>query len=324
MTMRKNFQKLSQALRRSRSIVITTHVNPDADAITAELAMAQVLKAWGKKVAVVNHGSFPGRLCFIPGTAIVKKFLPLKKWGHDALLILDCGALGRIGDVAALAGPEVTVINLDHHLTNDLFGHVNVVRATASSTTEVIYDWFKWERIPLDQKLARWVYLGMMTDTGSFRYENTSAHTHEVAADLMRFDLPVAKLYREAYEAIPKTDVCRFFQVICQAQYYFDGRVAEVRLTQKTVRQFSGKFDLRDNIFRELRTIRGIEAICILTEEGPRKTKVNFRSTGKIDVARIAATFGGGGHRCASGCSLGQPLPTAGVTVRRIVKKNLN
>ena len=300
-----------KAIKKYRSFLVCAHVNPDPDALSSQLALAMYLQSQGKKVYTINEQRPPVQFKFMPGFEMLKT-IPKKKIAFDAALIVDCGDLNRIGKVKKLIGKDHLIINIDHHITNDKFGDLNWIEPKASSTAEMLYDLLTKAGCKFTDSICKLLYLGIMTDTGSFRYDSTTPHAHHVAAQLMKSGFSVSELYRRVYERITLSDVKMFTKVINQFEIFHNGRAVCLTLHKDTLRKFSTEFDLRDKIFSFLRAIRGVEAIVVFSEQGQGKTRVNLRSQGnRVDVAKLAQYFGGGGHRKASGCVIDAPLPIA-------------
>ena len=304
-------EKVLRALRTHKTFLISTHVNPDPDALGSELGMAIYLRALGKNVRIVNEEPAPERLAFLPQARQVKGYAHSRPIACDAAIILDCGELGRIGKVQKLISSETFVINIDHHVTNDFFGDLNLVEPKASSTAEVLYALFREAGHALTKDLAFNLYVGLMTDTGSFRFENTTARTHAICADLMRFGFSITDIYRKVYASIPYKDLKEFTKLISRFDVLYDGRVVCIELSRKILSRFSEQFDLRDTIFQFLRAMRGVDVFVIFTEVGPKKTRINLRSSNNFDVAKLASDFQGGGHKRASGCTIDKGIKEA-------------
>jgi len=319
----KTTAKFLTAVKKHKTFLLTAHVNPDPDAICSELAMARLLKKLGRKAVIVNDDPLPDRFKFLPGAAAIKHFNRSGKIQFDAVIILDSGDVKRIGRVARMLTPGKTLINIDHHVTSHFFGDLNIVEPEVSSTAEMIFGLYKFSGVALDKTVAELLYAGIMTDTGSFRYDNTSAHTHQVAAELLTFGISPAFLYKQVYETVPRLDFQYFTRIVSRFEFLAGGKIICLSLPQRIFSRFSAEFDLRDKIFRELRTIRGVEVVFILTEAGRKATKVNLRSHGHVDVSRIAALFGGGGHRKASGCQLSCSMRQAKQKIYREVLKSI-
>ena len=310
-----SYKKVIDIIRRHQKFLLTTHHNPDADAVSSVLAMASFLKSLGKKVYALNEDACPQWLKFLPGASIFKKASDLKSVDYEVAIVLDCGDLKRIGGVKKLIQEGKTIINIDHHVTNDKFGDVNVIQTKASSTCEMVFDLLQEAKHPLNKNLAILLYAGIMTDTGSFRYENTSAHSHAVVEELMAFKISAADMYARLYVGIPVGDMKLFTDVIHKAQLLDDNRVYCVSLPKKVVDSFSKSFDLKEKLFTFLRSMEGIEVVVILTELNSKEVRINLRSQKEFDVASLAQQFDGGGHKKAAGCKIFGTLSFAQKTI---------
>ncbi len=298
-----NQEQIIRTIKKNKSFLISTHINPDPDALASELALAMYLMGQHKKVHVINEEDPPSRFMFFPGAHLFKKYPKNGKLPFDVAIILDCGDLNRVGRVQNLIGKDSLIINIDHHITNDFFGNLNLVRPKASSTTELLYDVLSHAKCKMTKSMAMLLYIGIMTDTGSFRYDSTTNHTHEVAGELMKFNFSVSDLYRKIYERISMKDLKMFTHLINKFETMHKGRVVCITLKKNILKKFSEEFDIRDKIFSFLRAIKGVELIIVYSEFQQGKTRVNLRSQGnRVNVAKLACYFGGGGHRKASGC----------------------
>ncbi|MCX5681240.1 MAG: bifunctional oligoribonuclease/PAP phosphatase NrnA [Candidatus Omnitrophica bacterium] len=298
-----NHKRVHDLIKKSKRILISAHVNPDLDAICSELAMFQYLRSLKKEVFVIHEKPVALMYHFLAGIKQIKGSVPCRL-DYDLLIVLDCGELNRIGEVQKILLKGKPIINIDHHLTNQYFGSVNIVCPNTSSTAEVIFEMFKAWKVKITKKMAQYLYVGILTDTGSFRYQNTTPRTHEVVAELLRAGFSQSCFYRLAYEDIEIKGFEALLRAVNGAKYFKGGRVVCVFLSRKIQREIAEKFDLKDKIFYILRMIRNVEVIIIFSEVAPSKTRINFRSTGMINVAAIAEFYHGGGHRAASGCVL--------------------
>jgi phosphoesterase RecJ-like protein len=238
--------------------------------------------------------------------------------------VLDCGDLDRIGKVRGLVKNGVKVVNIDHHVTNVRFGDVNLVLPNYSSSCEIVYELLKQARCALTVDMATLLYLGILTDTGSFGFDCTRPHTHQVVADLLKFEIPVSDLYRQVYETMPNRDLKSFFDLLHRMELFFDERVACLVIKRKDADLFSGEFDLRDKIFSFFRSVKGLEVIFIISEtEENNRVRVNFRSRDGFNVAKLAERYGGGGHKKASGCSMDMNVARARKAILAAIRKGL-
>ncbi|MBN1870722.1 MAG: bifunctional oligoribonuclease/PAP phosphatase NrnA [Candidatus Omnitrophica bacterium] len=318
-----SMKRIIQIIKKNKKFLISTHVNPDPDALCSELALAIYLKSLGKTVTIVNHEPVHSRFHFLPRARSIKSYDQNKRVVYDVAVIVDCGELSRIGKVQNLIQKEKILINIDHHITNDRFGDINLVMPMASSAAEVLYELLRRAKCTLTKNLAMHLYVGIMTDTGSFRYENTTARTHEIVAELLRHRISAVDVYRKLYEIIPFSDLKEFMKVISGFDMFYSGKVVCVQLRKKALSKFSGEFDLRDTIFKFLRSIKSVEVFVVLTEIDKNRTRVNMRSTNSFDVAKLANRFKGGGHRRASGCMINKNILSAQKDVLREIKKIL-
>jgi len=317
-----NYKAVHQLIKKSRSVLISAHVGPDLDALCCELAMAQYLRSLKKRVHIINHEKAPAMYQFVKGTSCIKT--PGKQAvSYDVALIFDCGELKRIGKVEHLLDKQKPIVNFDHHITNTFFGQYNLVKPKASSTAEVLFDFFHALDIPLNKTIAELLYLGILTDTGSFRYENTAPHTHRIAASLMDFGLSVDQIYQAVYTRFSPGDLRLFLKLASEFELFFKKRVVCFSLSKEIINHIGERFDVRDQLFTMFRAIRGIEAIVIFTQVGPKSSKVNFRSNGRMNVAKIASFFGGGGHKAASGCQVIGNVKDVKQKVLKIINKHL-
>ena len=319
---RKNnsFSDIARVLKKHHSFLVCTHVNPDPDALASQCAMVRILRHLGKKVVAVSPEPITGRFHFLPGVKQIRLASSIKKWDFDVAIILDCGDFNRIGAVQTHLSPDTVLVNIDHHVTNNLFGQYNCVVSKSSSTAELLYDLLTQIPCPLNKTLAQLLYIGILTDTGCFRYDNTTPHTHEVAARLLTFGLSSNKLYIKLYESIPLDDLYNFNKLVSSFERYLDNQVVCLVLSQKDLNRFSEEFDLRDKVFRYFRAIKDVEVIMILTEEEKNVTRVNFRSLSRVNVAWLAYRFKGGGHSRASGCLVQEDL----IHTKKRVLKEIN
>ncbi|MDP8266002.1 MAG: bifunctional oligoribonuclease/PAP phosphatase NrnA [Candidatus Aceula meridiana] len=317
-----NYKVVHQLIKKSRSVLISAHVSPDLDALCSELAMAQYLRSLGKRVHIINSEKVPEMYQFVKGSSCIKT--PGKRAvPYDVALVFDCGELRRIGKAQQVLDLKKPIVNFDHHVTNTFFGQYNLVKPKASSTAEVLFDFFYALKIPLNKTIAELLYLGILTDTGSFRYENTTSHTHRIAAQLVDFGLSANKLYQKVYTRFSPEDLGFSLKVASNFELLFQKKVVCFSLSKKTTDYAGDRFDIRDHLFTTFRTMRGVEVIVIFTQIGSRLTKVNFRSNGRVNVAEVAGFFGGGGHKAASGCQVRGNAKDVKQKVLKILNKHL-
>lgn len=304
-------EKKALALIRQRSrFLVVTHVNPDLDAIASQLALAAYLKGQGKRVMVVHEKPVSSAFCFLKA---INQIRPLASFcgDYDAAIVVDCGELGRIGEVRSIIQDNKPILNIDHHYTNESFGTINIVDSSASSTAEVLFSLLQQWDADLSKEIAYYLYLGILTDTGSFRYQSTTFRTHHITAQLLKLGVDPVKIYRDVYEDLKPKHLFDLARIIQKVKYYRQGKIACVSLLPGMLKAHQKEVDLKDKIFSFLRMLKDVEVMVIFSQESTGKVRVNLRSAGSVNVAAIAQKFSGGGHKAASGCTLEQPLAKA-------------
>jgi phosphoesterase RecJ-like protein len=231
----------------------------------------------------------------------------------DCFVAVDCSDERRTGEVYRLngdpggAGARKPILNIDHHISNGFFGTVNWVDPQASCACEMVYELYKRLGVALDKKAALALYAGIVTDTGSFRYTNTSAHTHAVASELIACGVPVAAIYRSIYASIPLEDLRLLLRVLPTMKVELGGKVVWFQLRKELLKKAGAvTIDLGESVLNFGRSLKDVEVVILFKENLTRQNevRVNFRSQGAIDVNQIARAFGGGGHKTASGCTV--------------------
>ncbi|MFA5177237.1 MAG: bifunctional oligoribonuclease/PAP phosphatase NrnA [Candidatus Omnitrophota bacterium] len=321
-----NLKKAAAAIKKYNRFLVSAHTSPEGDALGSELALYFLLKKLGKQAVIINEDPLPPEYSFLAGKDSIRLYAPaLKDISFDCAVILDCTDLGRIGEVSRLINDALPVINIDHHISNKKFGAVNWVDAQASSASEMVFRLYKEMRLPFDADSALPLYVGIMTDTGSFRYSNTSVFTHKAAGELLRFGFNVPLVYRSIYENIPFTDIQLLIKTLSHIHRTSAGKIAWVELPAKLLRHKKLSFDLTDHILSFIRGIRDIQAAVLFKENlGVRnEIRVNLRSTGLVDVNKVAQAFGGGGHKTASGCTVHGKLEDVRKKVIAKIQQNL-
>lgn len=317
-----SLKKVLAELKSRRRFLICAHVNLEGDALGSELALARLLRKLGKKVYVVNQDPPPKLYNFLPDIESILK--PRKGLDFDAAIAVDCSDLERIGSVRPLLDKNIPIINIDHHASNTRFGMVNWIEARASSASEMVFEIYKKAGIKIDREAALLLYTGILVDTGSFRFENTAARTHAVAAELLSLHaLPIRELYSAVYGGLPMEEVKILTSLAAGFSVDRTKKIIWVTLRKGVLNEKAMKTDVSDYIFDFLRSIDGVEVALIFREIEKNKVRVNLRSQGRIDVAKVAERFSGGGHANASGCTINTSLSVAQELVLKEIKKRL-
>jgi len=279
----------------------------EGDALGSVLAFYRLIKILGKQGIVINEDVIPYGYEFLPGVDSVKRLKKeLWKVKFDCFVTLDCSELRRCGQVYKLNLDKRPILNIDHHISNTKFADVNWVDPQAASCTQMIYQLYKKLRIPLDRKIATLLYVGILTDTGSFHYTNTTSFTHKMVSELLSYGLDVARIYKNIYENIPFSNLQLLSRILPTLSCSNSGRVVWFQIRRNMLKDQKICFDLSEQILSFGRVIKGVEVVALFKENLKNKNeiRVNLRSQGKVDVNKIAAYFSGGGHKTASGITI--------------------
>jgi len=321
-----SLRKAAECVRKKSSFVITTHTSAEGDALGSELALYNLLKKLGKQAVIINDDALLLEYAFLPGVKKIKRFnSALKAVKFDCLALVDCSDISRCGSVSAMNTGRQTVLNIDHHISNTYFADANWVDPHASSASEMVYRLFKYMRISLDKETAKLLYVGILTDTGSFHYSNTTSTTHRIAAGLLNYGLDVARIYKESYSNVPFDQMQVLGKALSEIRRDSRGKVVWLCLNNDPA-LLPKSFDLSEHLLSLMRSIKGVE-VAILFREGLRKkgeVRVNLRSEGGVDVNKVAAYFSGGGHRTASGCTIEGRLNEVAKKVLRKIKEGIS
>jgi phosphoesterase RecJ-like protein len=302
-------QAVVRALSGGRSLVLPLHADPDGDSLGASLALSRALAFLGKRAWVVSKDPVPEMFAFLPGVSDIVQ-LPAFHEEFDTLVLIDQGDPGRSGFAPAdIIGK--TVVNIDHHLSNDGFGDARYVDKNASASCEMVYRVLSDLRVPLDQELASLLYTGMMTDTGSFRYDNTTSDCLAVASELVRAGARPALLARRVYETRTLGNLRLVGRALARLDISDCGRVCWTSLTQEMLESSGAQDNEGEGISSYTRIVAGVEVGLVFKETGDGKTRVSLRSKDFVDVAAIALRHGGGGHARAAGFTFDGPVDRA-------------
>lgn len=321
-----NLKKAAECIKRNKNFLITTHNNMEGDALGSELAFYRLLKRLRKNAVVINEDDIPDSYSFLPDVDKIQKVRHnLRHIKFDCFAILDCSNLERCGSVSQVDLKGKTILNIDHHISNEDFADVNLVNPKASSASEMVYSLYKYLNVPIDKDTAVLLYVGMLTDTGSFHYSNTTDETHKAVADLLRLKLNITQIYRNIYENVPFNDIRLFIRILPTLKRDTSGKVVWFEIRQNLLKRANISFDLGEHILSVGRSIGDAEVVLLFKENLRTKNeiRVNLRSRGKIDVNKIAAFFGGGGHPTASGCTIKGSIPEVRKKVLARIKKYL-
>jgi bifunctional oligoribonuclease and PAP phosphatase NrnA len=306
-TLASDLERVSAELQSRDRFLLTAHEGPDGDALGSLLGMHHMLTQLGKdSVMFLAAKEFP-----LP---IEYRFLPLEEVFHEApadmadrtVVFLDCGNIDRMPVDFLITGDNVR-INIDHHHDNTRFGDINLVDVEASCTAEIVYDLALLMGARITREMAAALYVGLITDTGKFMYENTNSHTHRVAAELIDAGVDVDDIYRRLYEHVPIEKLRLVSRALDSIQRRCDDRLVLTYITAADYEATGSGEEMTEGVIDHLRSIDGTKVAAVVRDLGDRgraARKVSLRSSdGDVDVSAIARKHGGGGHKRAAGFS---------------------
>jgi len=282
-------------LKNNRRLFLASHKDPDGDAIGSLLALGLTLMLSGKEVALFNEGPISNSLASLKGAGkIVNNFNQLKEF--DAFIVLDCGSLERVGRISSHLSARKPLINIDHHKNNTQFGDLNLVEANSSSVGEIIYRLIKSAGLPLNLDIAENIFVAIQTDTGSFRYDNTTREAFVIAGELMAWGVNPWKISRKVINGYTLKQLGVLESALKTIELHHSGKLGIMTVTQQmTSEEETDDFD-SEKFLDCIRFLFGVEIGVLIREIGDDFYKFNIRSNDWVDVADLAVHFGGGGH----------------------------
>ncbi|MCG6909672.1 MAG: bifunctional oligoribonuclease/PAP phosphatase NrnA [Deltaproteobacteria bacterium] len=300
--------KIITQLKESRNVLVTSHINPDGDAIGSLVAMGLALKSYGIKAVLFNESAIPAVYRFLPGVALITRRYP-QKCRFDTAVVLDCGNLDRVGRAAATVSDIPAVVNIDHHVTNDGFGTRQIIDPNACATAEIVYRLVKAMGIEIDQSMATSIYTGIITDTGSFRFSNTNHAAFAICDEMVKLGVQPYKVAQHVYGTYSLGRIKLLNLALESIEITRNGNVSMMMLTQQMLNETGTHPEDADGLINYARRIEDVKMAALIQERsnggngagGEKQFHVSLRSDGSVDVAAIASGFGGGGHPNAAG-----------------------
>lgn len=299
------YNKFNEAVKSSKNILIISHVNPDGDTLGTMCALqAAIYKQYKKKPEMLILSKLPKIYEFLPNINEAKTLNMFdKSREYDLVINVDVASLDRIIDAQVLFNKAKYTINIDHHRTNNNYGDLAIVEPKASSSGEVLYKILKNLNWIIDLDIAISIYAAILTDTGGFRFENTTPKVFAIAAELTKLGINPKELYKKCYESKSKEII--LFQNYCVSKAVFvnNDKIAYTTIYKKDMEKFAVGDDATDGIAESLRSIISTEVSFVVKEVDSKICKISMRSK-NIDISKICSIFDGGGHKFASGCTI--------------------
>jgi phosphoesterase RecJ-like protein len=299
-----------EIIKGAKRILISSHENPDGDAIGSMLGLGLGLEQQGKDVVYYNKDGVPEMLAFLPGSGSIGKSLQDIEGNFDIAFALDCTGTNRAGEefeTFLKSGRSRHVVIVDHHQTNNSSADFHLLDPSSSSTGMIIYSLLKSLSVEIDNSIAENIYTTIVGDTGSFRYSNTNPDTFRVAAELVEHGADPAEVSEALFESEPLRKLRLIGLVLNTLEVTDNKTIASVYIDKSMFAESGACREDTEGLVNIPRSLKGVEVALLLREEGDKEGsfwKVSLRSKGDVDVAEIAEAFGGGGHKRAAGCSV--------------------
>ncbi|HOY67488.1 MAG TPA: bifunctional oligoribonuclease/PAP phosphatase NrnA [Candidatus Ozemobacteraceae bacterium] len=293
--------RIRDLLTAAKRVFTIAHPYADGDALGSQLGLYHWCRAAGKECVVLNFDPIPPQISWLEGTAALTDCLPDGEF--DLAILMETTEASRMGDRTAFFARARTCVHLDHHLDVPGLGHLNLLDPRASSTCEILYNILEGMNPPFPPEALEALYVGIMTDTGNFRFPSTTPRVHEIAARMIAGGLKVSPIFKRVYETNDWRRVVLHGITMERATRHFGGLLITSWLTLDDFARLGATEIDADGSVTPLTTIAGAEVIVMFREIDAQSVKVSFRSTGRVDVQSISKTFGGGGHRLAAGAN---------------------
>jgi phosphoesterase RecJ-like protein len=321
---------LQNSLNNAKTVLITAHIGPDADGIGSMLALKQaILAQWAGHVVQVDcvtTGKVPDFLRFLPGFDTVLNLdvtsAPLSR--YDVAIAVDCGSAERLGRGKHLFTSASVNINLDHHVSNDQYGHINLMETDAASTGQVVANWLDAIGIGFTADMATCLYATLIADTGGFKYSNTSPAALRLAARLVEAGADPEAIYKHLLDTKPWRQIQLHAEALMACEFNPPQTLGWLTVTREQLAKYNALDEHLEGLVETVRQVDTVVLAAIFKETKEGGTKISLRSDDhRINVAEILVRFGGGGHKMAAGCSLSEPLDSVKAKLLPILEQTV-
>ena len=320
-----SFHEIARTIIAANRFAILSHVRPDGDALGSQLALALSIQQLGKKVVAWNEDGLPDSFRFLEESNLISTPASEPE-DFDVAIALDTASQQRLGTALGAIRHAGKWINIDHHISNPAYGDLVYIDPAASATGEIIYEFLRAENLPLTYPAADALYVAISTDTGSFRFSNTTARTFEVAAELIKSGVDAARISTKLYESYPKRRVQLLGEILPLASFEAGDKVASLTLTNEIKERLNIQHDEIDGLIDYVRCVDTVVVALFFEELADGRVRLSARSKdNKIDVNKICSEFGGGGHRRAAGARFrGKLEDVRGLVLKRVFDEIAN
>lgn len=317
-------EKARSFIQGGNNFLVIAHVQPDGDAISSTLAVGWLLRQWKKSFVMVNEDGVPSKLGYLPVSEQIRSDTEtVAAQPFDAVICVDCADYARIGKITEWIAENNRILNIDHHPTNDRYGEVAVIREDAAATVEILFDMITSYGLALDLDVATVLYTGLLTDTGGFRYSNTTPHVMSIASELLKYGVNGNVIAERLLEKISMAQMQLIRLGLSRLSFSEDQRIGWLYITPEDMQETGALDEDLEGLVNYPRNIEGVEVGLLFKKIDQVEVKVSLRSVGLVNVAEIARSFGGGGHVRAAGCRVSGKLDKVITNVIERVKQSL-
>jgi len=307
----KDLKEAADFIRERDDFLVVSHVQPDGDAISSTVVIGWLLNKLGKNYTMLNEGPVPSRLHFLWKSSEIVTLdghgsSPNRQY-HNVICV-DCADFSRVGRTKQWFAPDAELLNIDHHPTNDGFGRVNLMKFHAAATAEILFELLDELELKLDSDVATALYTGLLTDTGGFRYSNTSPLVMTMAARLLEEGVRGPELAELLLERMSMGQLLILQRGLSRLTFSSDQQISWLWVNSEDLEETGATNEDLEGLVNYPRNIEGVEVGILFKQNGQESVKVSLRSAGRINVAAVAQHFGGGGHIRAAGCRFTDPL----------------
>lgn len=297
-------ETIKKCVEEHETFLVTSHINPDGDAVSSVLVMMHLLSQLGKKYRAVIDDSIPRKFDYLSGVTSIESYASLRESDDfDCVIAVDASSPDRLGRVNTRITDGSTVINIDHHASNSLFGTCNFIDPGASSTAELAYTVFSRWPFRVTPEIATIVYSGVMCDTGRFLFPNTTAEALDLCSQMVGKGAVPSDIAGNLYNRNSRNTIHALAAALSTLEFFYDGTVACIHLRNMQEDDID-----TEGFVDHLLSIEGTEVQLFMIERGEDEYRISMRSKSNIDVNEVARHFGGGGHIRAAGCVAKGPL----------------
>ena len=295
-------------IKKAQHILLTSHSDPDGDAVSSLLAMGLALSRLNKKVTLYNSSPIPAVYRFLPSVERIVQQIKNAET-YDLALVLDCGDLSRVGRASSAISRIPLIINIDHHISNTAFGDIQLIDADACSTAEIVYRLIKALNVPLDKEIAMSIYTGILADTGSFRFSNTNKAAFAISHEMTELGVEPHSVAQHVFGTYSLERIKLLNLALDSLEISENGKLSIMTITNAMFDYTETQPEDVDGMINYARRIQDVKVAALIQEQqngrvesdSQRRFHVSLRSDGSVDVAAIAGAFGGGGHASAAG-----------------------